>query len=126
MVSWLGSEQRWQFLRGQPWSSDSSGGCLDAGSLQRLGSRVRRGPRLGDERRTKRALAGDQVLVASVESLDVALVGRTVGLLVPAVAPAAGQHQVPHPVDRGAPNYCAERPGEDMVDLGLAARRAVR
>lgn len=64
MVPRLGSEHRWQFLRGQPRSSDSSGGRLDAGSLQRLGSRVYRGPRLGDERRAERVLAGDQVLVA--------------------------------------------------------------
>ena len=35
----------------------TSGGCLDAGSLQRLGSRVRRGPRLGDERRAERELS---------------------------------------------------------------------
>ncbi len=121
MVPWLGSEQRWQFLRGQPWSSDSSGGCLDAGSLQRLGSCVRRAPRLGDERRAERVLAGDQVLVASVESL----VGRTVGLIVPAVSPGTFQNQVTNPLDRGVANFGAERPGEDMVNLGLAARRAI-
>ena len=48
-----------------------------------------------------------------------------VGLLVPAVAPGACQDQVPHPVDRSTTNLGADRPGEDMVDLRLAVRRAI-
>ena len=71
-------QQCWKALRlvEQAGGGLTSGGCLDAGSLQRLGSRVRRGPRLGDERRAERELACDQVLVAPLESLDLALVGR--------------------------------------------------
>ena len=81
--------------------------------------------RLGDERRSKRVLAGDEEFVATIKSFDVLHVRWTVGLLVPAVAPGTRQDQVPHPVDRSTTNLGADRPGEDMVDLRLAVRRAI-
>ena len=87
---------------------------------------VRRGrSRLSDEGRSERVLASDEELVATMKSLDVLHVRRTVRLLVPAVAPGTSQNQVPHPADRSTTNLGADRPGENMVNLRLAVSRPV-
>jgi hypothetical protein len=62
-------------------------------------------------------LAGDQELVAPVEALDVAGVGRAIRLLVPAVAPGARQHEIPDAIDGCPADRRADGPGKEMVDL---------
>jgi hypothetical protein len=47
-------------------------------------------------------IAADEVFVAGVKSLDVALVWWAVGLFVPTVAASAREYQIPYSVDRCA------------------------
>lgn len=75
--------------------------------------------RLGDERRSKRVLAGDEELDATVQPFDVPQVWRAVGLLVRVAATVTCQHQVPDSVDWCTSRFGADhRPGEEVVDFG--------